>query len=488
MSPSHGASTLRESPRWHLVVRVGDADSFTPAIARRDQVLTLILDGSTIPQHVLGGRVTHNVWSSIDERRLVAPPIAIDLLRLASAVYAADARVARRSAYDGWTREFVLHVPVSQPALWEGAVEPLLDLLGFLTGDHWQVHFRPLVLASGSIATGRPAVDPTVARRSRALVADAVCLLSGGLDSFAGAVDELAKGAESNRRIVFVSHNTAGSERFTSSSQDGVVAALANGFGDSTFEHLKFRVVPPSGAALPREDTQRSRSIIFLALGAVIGAALNEQTGRTETPLIVPENGFISLNVPLTPSRLGTCSTRTTHPHAMRAFARVLSAIGIGVPLELPYRWNTKGEMLEALRRSPFSSVMVAGASLTNSCARPNDRNADAARPQRHCGYCVPCLIRRAAMAVVGLDSASDYRIDVHAERGLLDSSPVLRSDVRAFELAIATAETEGIGLADVLSAGPLPDDSAELDSYVGVHRRGLNEVAKFLLGRPLNG
>jgi hypothetical protein len=478
---------MRESPRWHLVVRVGDADSFTPATARRDQVLTLILDGSTIAPHVLGGRVTHNVWSSIDERRLVAPPTAVDLFRLASAVYAADARVKRRSAYDGWTREFVLHMPVTQPAVWDGAVEPLIDLLGFLTGDQWQLHFRPLTLATGSTVTGRPTVDPRGAQKSRPLVADAVCLLSGGLDSFAGAVNELAKGGASSRRIVFASHNTAGSERFTSSSQDGVVTALANGFGGNTFEHLKFRVVPPSGTTLPREDTQRSRSIIFLALGAVVGAALNEQTGRTETPLIVPENGFISLNVPLTPSRLGTCSTRTTHPYAMSAFARVLSAIGIGVPLELPYRWHTKGEMLEALRQSPVSNVMVAGASLTNSCARPNDRNADVTRPQRHCGYCVPCLIRRAAMAVVGLDSASDYRIDVHAERGLLDSSPILRSDVRAFELAIETAETEGVGIGDVLSAGPLPDNFAELDSYVGVHRRGLNEVAKFLLGRPLN-
>lgn len=469
-----------ESPRWQVVVRVGDADTFEPPLGRRDQLLPLIMDATTTPTGELGGVVAYNVWPRLDERRLTPPLAAVDLLRAASAVYAADARVPRRTAFDGWTREFVLHLPVAQPEAWPSAITRLADLLAFLTGDHWEVHVRPLALGVGAPTTGRPPVNPRVARVAFPLAADAVCLLSGGLDSFTGAIDELASG----RRIAFVSHNTAGSERFTSRSQDDVVNALRRSFGARAFDHFKFRVVPPPAGALAPEDTQRSRSIIFLALGVLVAAALSEQTTGVPTALVIPENGFISLNVPLTPSRLGSCSTRTTHPHTIEGFARVLDALGLRVPLELPYRWMTKGEMLAASRRP---AALADAARVTNSCARPNDRNADPARPQRHCGYCVPCIIRRAAMATIGLDAAADYRIDVHADRAALEASAARRSDVRAFELALANAAT-GAGLADVLTSGPLPDDPQVLEKYVGVYQRGLDEVSRFLVGRPLRG
>ena len=54
--------------------------------------------------------------------------------------------------------------------------------------------------------------------------------------------------------------------------------------------------------------------------------------------LIIPENGFISLNIPSTFSRIGTSSTRTTHPYYMTLFQKLLSIIELPVTLVNPYR------------------------------------------------------------------------------------------------------------------------------------------------------
>lgn len=70
------------------------------------------------------------------------------------------------------------------------------------------------------------------------------------------------------------------------------------------------------------EDTQRSRSFLFFALGVLAGSGLpNKGT------LHVPENGLISLNVPLDPLRLGALSTRTSHPFFMARFNELLRHI-----------------------------------------------------------------------------------------------------------------------------------------------------------------
>ena len=60
----------------------------------------------------------------------------------------------------------------------------------------------------------------------------------------------------------------------------------------------------------------------------------------------VPENGLISLNVPLDPTRLGALSTRTTHPFYMARFCDLLAGLGLPIRLENAYRFQTKGMMV----------------------------------------------------------------------------------------------------------------------------------------------
>ena len=81
----------------------------------------------------------------------------------------------------------------------------------------------------------------------------------------------------------------------------------------------------------------RSRSLVFCALGVFASRSL----GR-HIPLLVPENGFIAINIPLTPSRIGTSSTRTTHPFFVESLTAALAGVGLDVPITDPLGLKTK--------------------------------------------------------------------------------------------------------------------------------------------------
>ena len=455
MSPHH--------LRSHIVVRVGDGDAYLPAPQAYETTLPLAFQA---PSALATSRVSDSVWLGLDQHALSPAAPAIDFYRMAAAVYAADARILRDAAFDRWTRDLVLHLPVSDLAAWERVRPSLVRLLQFLTGDRWELVLRPG-------APSRPPVDRRVAAGARAPDIGAVSLLSGGLDSFVGALDGFADG----KRLLLVSHNAAGPARFSSPAQDAVLRAIEQVAGQPV-AHLKMTVSPPPRAdGVAAEPSQRSRSIIFIALGVLAATAY-----PAGTPLVVAENGFVSLNVPMTYGRLGSLSTRTTHPHTLALISEVLVGLGLAVPLVTPYRFMTKGQMLVETRAR---EVLATTCHATNSCARSYDRNASANRPQAHCGYCVPCIIRRAAMHHAGLDDVARYRYDVRTERATLVGSPDLRKDPWAFEMALARAERRAT-VTDVLRAGPLAGPPADVDRYVQVYRNGLNEVSEFVRGRPL--
>ncbi|HEY0152505.1 MAG TPA: Qat anti-phage system QueC-like protein QatC [Longimicrobium sp.] len=449
----------------HIVLRTGGRDAYVPLqTGPEEAVVPLSVEPISGLPHV---GMDANVWETLDHFSLTASASAVELFRAAAAVYAADLRVPRRRGYDRWTREFVLHLPVADVATWEGVTTPLRRLLEFLSGDRWEVRFR-------EAAYPQPPRNAKELAKGGVLEADAVCLLSGGLDSFIGAAEALAGG----KKLALVSHNAKGHDRFSSPAQKELVKGLAVRFGPDSLRHVRFRLnpPPPDGQVTGKEPSQRSRSILFIGLGILVASCL--QSG---TPLLIPENGFISLNVPLTSARLGSYSTRTTHPYTLDLLRSVLGGLGIDVPLVNPYRFVTKGQMLERLCAAEAELVRALAVEKTNSCAHPNERNHDRGRPQPHCGYCVPCLIRRSALDVVGLDHGSQYRYDVRTERALLSGDR--SKDIIAAEIALARA-ADHADIDDVLRSGPIPPSEAE--EYTVVYRSGLDEVAQLLLGRPV--
>lgn len=432
----------------HIVCRVGAGDDFTPSIFAPDTLLPVSIEQAGAVD-AAGTKIR-----DVLEKTAIHPlPAAIDLLNFATAVYSADVCTRRRTAYDRWTRDFRLYFPVTNVEQWSSASEHLCGMLSFLSGDRWNLEFRALMNPVPEFVARKRAIQPQ--RPS------AVSLFSGGLDSFVGAIDLL----ESRHLVSLVGHYSTGP---TSNAQDAVHAALAKQYPDRT-SLFRCYIRPPHLHGSEPEPSTRSRSILFLALGTLIASSFGEPI-----PLFVPENGLISLNVPLTPARSGTLSTRTTHPHFMDLFRAFLRLIGLSVPVETPYRFQTKGEMLAYAKNIAFLRTV---ASKTLSCSHPDVGRYIGIPPGRNCGYCVPCLIRRASMAHIDLDNPAEYLIDVL--RAPPKPGTDTGMDLRAFEIAVSRFRSGTNPLFDVLSSGPIPPE--DVSEFVAVYSRGMAEVDRFL-------
>jgi 7-cyano-7-deazaguanine synthase in queuosine biosynthesis len=436
--------------RWHIVMQIGTSDNFFPELPTGDGHILVAIDK---PGHPSG--VANQILSRVHAEGFVPSPRSVDLLNIALATYTADLRVWRGYSEDRWTRDFVVYAPVGDPASWSATLPLLHSLLTFLTGDRWEIVLREK-------SEQHRSEEPQTMEQPRP---DIVSLFSGGLDSFVGAIDLLAGPA----RIALVGQY--GNSR---NEQQSAYEALERVHADR-ITPFWFHVLPPLGRDLDGkkrqgEDTMRSRSLLFFALGTAVASAIGNQI-----PLYIPENGLISLNVPLTPARMGSSSTRTTHPYVIKLYRELLSACGIAVPVMTPYRFVTKGEML-ANARNP--ALLAAGVHETMSCARPSMGRQHRLEVGIHCGYCVPCIIRRAALRVVGMDTET-HHFDILTG----DATPreTRGADRRAFEMAIERTRTmRPLQLvSEVVSSGPIEPD--EIDSSVGVFRRGLDEVTQFL-------
>ena len=382
---------------------------------------------------------------------LAAPQLpgeaAQGFLLMALGVWAADKLLDRRDARDAWTRQITLHLPV--PDAWGPHVPDLGRLLGFLTGDDWDLRPRPARIDLGFKGDWPRPWRP-----------QAVALFSGGLDSLVGAIDML----EAGHSLVLVSHYDFGQ---LASVQQGLAAALRTHYGPDRVQHLGVRVQFPEAPEL----TLRSRSLLFLALGLATAAAFGEGT-----PLIVPENGWVSLNPPLTGNRLGAYSTRTTHPHFLAQLASLWPRAGLHHPLNNPYQGQTKGEMLRACRDPDLLLKLFPQ---TVSCSRPVAARWQR-RPAGACGYCYPCLMRRAALHLLGWDDGAHYRLDVLAEPETL-RHPTRGRDLRALLLAVRTWEESPAEMQSRLWLGANPADvAARLAPALGVLAQGFQEIGDF--------
>jgi 7-cyano-7-deazaguanine synthase in queuosine biosynthesis len=445
-----------------IVARLGSGDNASPTL---DRLQTLSTEINFLKDN---GKLEFGLDKAIEglgEYGLTPSDTSVDLALLAATVTAADTRISRRlNAQDFWTREIALHIPVADPALWGAQAELLSKLLNFLTGDRWSLHFRE-----------RPEVEGGLIKAStkpRTLNPTSVCLFSGGLDSFIGAIDLLSQGLTP----LFVSHHW---DSVTAKYQKNCSALLKARYIQA-FGHVRAHVGFKRTTFLQErgEDTLRGRSFLFFSLAALAADSVGERM-----VINVPENGLISLNVPLDPLRVGALSTRTTHPFYMARFNELLTNLGINAVLHNSYAFKTKGEMAMECMDQEF---IRQHASNTMSCSSPQSRRYDtdpAERAPMHCGRCVPCLIRRASLHAAFRLDETPYRIpDLNAQT--LDSRKAEGEHVRAFQLSLAKlAANPGRAKFDVHKPGPLSDHPSSIADYVGVYTRGMEEVGSLLNG-----
>jgi len=445
----------------HLIVgRFGPDDQIQIPSATDEQVTRLeLVAGERSLNHGIGGALT-----SLNHLGVFPSEIGLDLLIVAAHVHAADTRISREEqSQDSWTREIRLVVPVSDPNRWQAAAGTLSRMLGFLTGDRWSVGFRSRPERFIRITTPRATLLPTTF--------DAVSLFSGGLDSLIGAIDLL----ENGRTPLLVSH--AG-ESASSDAQSKLFSKLKNHYTASSFDRLRLPMVFENGLVegVGSENSTRGRSFLFFSLGVFAGTGIG-----SNFVLRVPENGLIALNVPLDPLRLGSNSTRTTHPFYIARWNDLLAEMGIDGRVENPYWDKTKGEMVVSCANGALLCLLVDD---SLSCSSPA-KSRWQGHGIEHCGYCLPCLIRRASLDAAwgrGQDSTVYTVPDLRANP--LDTHESKGQQVRSFQFAIERLRVRP-DLARLLihKPGSLADEIPRLDQLADVYRRGLNEVAQLIDG-----
>jgi 7-cyano-7-deazaguanine synthase in queuosine biosynthesis len=389
-------------------------------------------------------RAGYAIKERVRKEKLQPNQRAWDLLSLALSAIAADLAGHRARSADGWTRQFQLRIEVNDPAFWNSQAKLIEKLLCFLTTDTWQIEFLPDGFAP--------------APRADAKYPDEECitLLSGGLDSLVGAIDLVYQGV----KPLAVSQVVRGDAE----KQDLFAEELGGGLRHLQFNH---------NAELPDPEnppSQRARSISFLAYGVLAATTLDRYRKGETVTLYVCENGFIGINPPLTGARIGSLSTRTTHPVFFALFQQLLDAAGLRVKIVNPYRLMTKGEML---KRCKDQTLLKKFAHVSTSCGRFKQFG------YKHCGRCVPCLIRRAAFLSWGFDDATKYK---YKKLSVDDTKRMRFDDVRSAMMAIA--EVKDIGIDRWLSASlssPLISDSDAV-ALGGVVSNGLGELRRFLV------
>jgi hypothetical protein len=442
--------------RYVISGRMDAADNFDPHIAAHERLahIDLRVEGTNTLRFGIS-----KALSEASALGLGPSAVGVDLLVLAALVYSADTRVRRAAAaQDQWTRELRLVVPVSNEQLWTSCSPLLEKTLSFLTGDRWKLEFRHLpsphqIPVGGSLA-GPPRFD-------------CISLFSGGLDSLIGAIDLLEKG----HSPLFVSHGGAGA---VSGPQKRLFESLVTKYRKGKDEPKRVRLgLSPPGAlfdGIGGEPSTRGRSFLFLALAAMMGSGL----GRP-FDLWVPENGLISLNVPLDITRLGSNSTRTTHPFYMHRWNDLVTALGIPAKLINPYWDKTKGEMVNGCLNV---SVLEALHSDSVSCAHP-DTARWVAHADAHCGTCLPCLIRRASLFQTpwAAGDGTGYRFDN------LQGRPIRAGlkegvQIRGFQVALSRLrDNPELARSLVYKPGPLREDAAIIPQLADVYVRGMAEV-----------
>lgn len=348
-------------------------------------------------------RIAHNTSS-----------VAFDFLVFAMSVYNADRAVSRaKYSEEGWKRNIHLRVPVVNVAAMNRGLDSFRSAVDFLTGDVWEFEF--VQAAPYNYAPSHIHIE-NLQDYGR------VSLFSGGLDSLIGFIDGCTQ-ISSGKKVLLISHAELGKEGKDQTRILGrcVNNRLFDGQYDRAFISAGLKL--QRGNTLVSEATFRARSILFFAAGIYCANAIS-----SDMPIIIPENGTISLNIPLDKGRRSACSTRTTHPVFLRRLQSALNAIGIQNPLVNPYQLKSKKDMVDdCCQYEERKRALTLLCSDSCSCAKRSHKRYWVRRNVLHCGVCLPCLYRRVALSGVEELRYERYGLDVFTPAEI----QITRSDIK---------------------------------------------------------
>ena len=365
-------------------------------------------------------------------------------------------------------------VPVVNADLFNQHRQEFNTALSYLTGDNWTVSFSQM-----------PPLEytPEIEHHYNADEYEYVSLFSGGLDSLIGFIDK-ASDLHAGKKVLLVSHYDMGKE---SMDQERIFHSCAtNEFFDGKYTSIKAKIGMKNcikERKVKYENTFRSRSFLFFAMGLYCAKRIS-----ATQEVIVPENGTISINIPLCKSRRSSCSTRTTHPVSMKLIMRALENVGINNALVNPYHFKSKADMMiDCAQDDCKRHILEVLSPLSCSCAKRShnrwwDKDGEYihANHVHHCGMCMPCIYRRVAMNAIGLDNPAELGTDIfqptrHFNINNLRSKPSL--DVNLLLRFIRKINRQNVEN-ELLAEGI---DEKELNQYVDLVMHSYQQISEWI-------
>ena len=107
----------------------------------------------------------------------------------------------------------------------------------------------------------------------------------------------------------------------------------------------------------------------------------------------------------------------------------------------------------------------------TMSCSHPDSGRMKRERIPRHCGFCLPCVIRRAALNRAKITDNSNYR-DLN-----FISGTTAKLNLNSYLLGIEKY-SQKFAFFNIQRSGPIVKD---IELYVELYKRGMLELEKVL-------
>lgn len=306
------------------------------------------------------------------------PPLVEDLINIALATFCADKIVSRDIAVGSkrvenryFTRKMNLVVPVSNKEIWQAVQHKLEKTISFMTYDLFRFRFIK-----------REAEEMGLSPKESGH--DSVALFSGGLDSLAGSYFLSVEGY----RPIFVSIN-----------HTNIGPVLSKLYDVLPKESIREISVKHRDIG-SQEYTQFSRSFVYLTFASAIAMA-----HKNINKIFIPENGIIARQIGLKEGRHGT---RTAHPRFLMYFNDLVNSIfpGHKISVENPFSYKTKTEIVkEIINTKKIRSTISCGHVFDLTFIKKGEEKAE--KP-KHCGMCVPCIIRTISLIASDLPDAEE--------------------------------------------------------------------------------
>lgn len=289
-----------------------------------------------------------------------------DLLNLASGIFATDLSVPRNER-EHYVRTIEITVEVVNLHAFLRIKDLLVQALFTISRDNWTINFVQ--------KKGEPVSNFDWGNKD-----GAVLLFSGGIDSMCAASEFIKE----KKDLVLVSHNSHANTA-VDGCQRNVHDALEKHYKTKVRQvHLKVYGRKKGSYDFPedRENTQRTRSFLFLSLAALV----TRKCGFNKV-LFMAENGQFAIHLPLNQARISAFSTHTADPHFLILAQDIFRTLLSNDDFEVfnPFLYKTKAEVF-ALLPKQLKEKAIYSASCWMISRIPENK---------HCGICIPCISRR---------------------------------------------------------------------------------------------